>query len=68
MKDEEIVELYWARSERALAETERSCGKYCRCIAGNILTSAEDCEECVNDAYLDEVANIRFAGTRIPLP
>lgn len=52
MKDEEIVELYWARSEQALAETEKSYGSYCRSIARGLLPQEEDWEECVNDTYL----------------
>ena len=52
MEDREIVELYWQRSESAIAETERKYGAYCRYIARNILLDREDSEECVNDAYL----------------
>ena len=50
--DEEIVALYWARDERALAETERAYGARCRGLAKRILKSAEDAEECVSDAWL----------------
>ncbi len=52
MEDERIVELFFARSERAIAEMSTKYGAYCRRIAGNILSSAEDAEECLNDAYL----------------
>ena len=52
MEDREIVELYWQRSESAIAETESKYGTYCRYIARNILLDREDSEECVNDAYL----------------
>ena len=52
MDDSQIIELYWARSESAIAETDRKYGPYCRTIAMNILHSDEDAEECVNDAYL----------------
>lgn len=52
MKDEEIVALYWARSERALAETAQKYGAYCTAIAHAILASPEDSEECVNDTWL----------------
>lgn len=51
--DEQIVELYWQRSESALSETAAKYGDYCRYIAYNILYSREDAEECVNDTYLD---------------
>jgi RNA polymerase sigma-70 factor (ECF subfamily) len=53
MEDGQIVDLYWARSENAIAETERKYGRYCYYIAHNILHNHEDCEECVNDTYLN---------------
>lgn len=51
MTDEEIVNLYWERSERAISETDRKYGKYCHTIAYNILKNREDSSECVNDTY-----------------
>ena len=52
MDDGRIVELYWNRSEQAIAETERKYGHYCYRIAYNILTSKEDAEESVSDTYM----------------
>ena len=52
MDDAKIVELYWSRSEQAIAETESKYGKYCRTISNNILADTSDAEECVNDTYL----------------
>ena len=52
MDDKQIVELYWARSERAIAETDSKYGKLCHRIAFHILTDSQDSEECVNDTYL----------------
>ena len=52
MNDKEIVDLYWARSEKAISETANRYGKYCYYIAYNILHDCEDSEECVNDTYL----------------
>lgn len=52
MEDQQIVDLYWERSEAAISETAQKYGRYCRCIAFNILRNDEDSEECVNDAYL----------------
>lgn len=52
MEDYEILDLYFARSEQAIAETDRKFGGYCYVIAYNILTSREDAEESVSDAYL----------------
>ena len=53
MKDKQIVDLYWARSENAIAETDKKYGRYCYYIAYNILHNNEDSEECVNDTYLN---------------
>ena len=52
MDDRAIVNLYWAREERAIAETQRKYGGFCGRLAKNILTVQEDAEECVNDTYL----------------
>jgi len=51
MEDRQIIELYWARSETAIAETERKYGPYLRGIACRILSNPEDAKECVNDTY-----------------
>ena len=50
MEDEEILDLLFARDERALKETERKYGRLCYNIAYNILNDHEDADECVNDA------------------
>ena len=50
MENDQIVDLYWERSESALDETLRKYGSYCFGIAYRILRSREDAEECVNDA------------------
>lgn len=52
MLDEKIVDMYWERSEYAIAETAKKYGRFCRHIAYNILRNNEDTEECVNDTYL----------------
>lgn len=51
MDDRQIIELYFDRDERAIAESENKYGKYCFCIANNILSNVQDSEECVNDTY-----------------
>ena len=51
--DEQIVALYWQRSESAVAKTADKYGGYCYRIAHNILNSREDAEESVNDTWLD---------------
>ena len=52
MEDEQIVELYWEREERAIVETSNKYGRLCRNIAMSILGNAPDAEECENDTYL----------------
>lgn len=52
MEDKQIVDLYWARSEAAIAETEKKYGRYCHYIAYQILYNDEDAKEVVNDTYL----------------
>ena len=37
MEDKRIIELYFARNEQAIAETDRNYGSYCRAIAYRIL-------------------------------
>lgn len=52
MKDEEIVELYWQRSEEAIRQTSAKYETYLSKIAFNVLSDYEDCRECINDTYL----------------
>ncbi len=52
MNDEKIIELYFARSEDAITETDKKYGGYCRTVTYNITGSREDSEECVNDTYM----------------
>jgi len=52
LSDEEIVELYWDRNEKAIDATDKKYGKYLYTIAYNIVHNRMDCEECVNDTYL----------------
>lgn len=52
MDDRKIIELFLARDERALRESETVYGKYCKAIAKNILASDEDADEVFNDTLL----------------
>ena len=52
MDDLSIIELYFARDEQAIKETDKKYGKLCYRIAYNILNNNEDSEECVNDTYI----------------
>ena len=52
MDDNQIVQMYWDRDEKAISVTSEKYGSYCLSIARNILGNPEDAEECVNDTYL----------------
>lgn len=52
MDDNTIISLYYSRDERAIFETDKKYGAFCRSIAKNILTVHEDAEECVSDTYI----------------
>ncbi len=52
MDDSKIVDLYWARSERALVETRTKYEKMLEGISYSLLSSHQDAEECVNDTYM----------------
>ncbi len=52
MDDEKIIDLYFRREERAIKATDAKYGKLLNHIAYNILRSAPDSEECVNDTYM----------------
>lgn len=51
MTDSLILELFWARSERAIEESQHSYGPYCYRIASRILNDPLDSEESVNDTW-----------------
>ena len=51
MQDSDIIELYFARDERAIAQSSDKYGSYCLGIAQNILHNRQDAEECVNDTW-----------------
>ena len=52
MEDSEIISLFFARSEQAVAELDRQYGAAVKKTAANILPDRLDAEECVNDTYL----------------
>lgn len=52
MEDERIIDLYNARSQEAITQTDLKYGALCRSLAGRLLHSGEDVEECLNDTYL----------------
>lgn len=52
LEDVKIIELFFARTEQAIAELAAKYGSTCKRIANNILKCEPDAEECVNDTYL----------------
>ena len=52
MNDKKIIELYNARDERAIKNTDKKYGSYLKKISYNIVYDLEDAKECVNDTYL----------------
>ena len=52
ISDNKIINMFFARSERAIAALSDKYGKLCLAISDNLLNSREDAEECTNDAYL----------------
>ncbi len=52
VRDEDIIDLYFSRDERAITETERKYGRLCMSVSMGILSDRQDAEECVNDTYL----------------
>lgn len=51
MEDNAIIDLFWRRSEEALAAVSAKYSNYCLRIAGNILHNDEDAEECVSETW-----------------
>ena len=52
MSDDLIIEMYLARDEQAITETDKKYGRYLFSIAQNVLKNSYDSEECRNDTYL----------------
>lgn len=52
MEDKEIIELFLRRSETAISAASEKYKSYCMKIAGNILGSRQDAEECINDTLM----------------
>lgn len=52
LTDEQIIDLYFAREERAIAETDKKYCQYLHAVAYNILANDQDAEECLQDTYL----------------
>ena len=52
MDDAKIIDLFWARSEEAIQETNKAYGRKLHALANKILNNREDAEESVSDTYM----------------
>ena len=52
MEDAKIIDLYFARNEEAIRQTDAAYGRKLYCLADRILKNAQDSEETVSDTYL----------------
>lgn len=52
LTDDEIVELYWQRDQRAIKQTDAKYRTLLMRVARNALNDLRDCEECLNDTYV----------------
>lgn len=52
MQDEMILDLFFARDEKAISETEIKYGRGLMGLSINIVGDVEDAKECVSDTYL----------------
>lgn len=52
MEDEQILDLFYERSEDAIEKVKEKYGPACMHLLRNLLFSEQDAEECTNDAYL----------------
>ena len=52
MEDLQIIDLYFARDERAIIETRDKYERYLYSIAWRVLSNHEDSEEVVDDTYV----------------
>ena len=52
MEDANIIELYFARNEDAIQQTDAAYGRKLYCLADRILHDPQDSEESVSDTYM----------------
>ena len=52
LEDYQIVDMYWAREESAISETDFKYGRMLNGISFAIVKTDEDAGECLNDTYL----------------
>jgi len=52
VEDAKIIDLYFARSEDAIFQTDAAYGRKLYCLADRILHDPQDSEETLNDTYM----------------
>lgn len=52
MEDQDIITLYWERSEEAVRATAEKYGGYCAAIIRRVLGDRRDVEECLGDTWM----------------
>lgn len=52
MEDSKIIDLFWARDEAAIVQTDAAYGRKLHALANKILNNREDAEEAVSDTYM----------------
>ena len=52
MEDAKIIDLYFARNEDAICQTDAAYGRKLYCLADRILHDPQDSEESVSDTYM----------------
>ena len=52
MDDTKIIDLFWARNEEAILQTDKAYGRKLYVLANKILNNREDAQECVSDTYM----------------
>ena len=52
MDDAKIIDLFWARNEDAIQETDKADGRKLHVLSNKILNNREDAQECVSDTYM----------------
>ena len=55
MDDNKIIELFFMRSESAIAALAEKYGRQCHLVAANILNNEQDAEDAVHQAFLSLV-------------
>lgn len=52
MDDTKIIDLFWARNEDAIIQTDIAYGRRLYVLSNKILNNREDAQECVSDTYM----------------